>query len=62
VMLSSGVLYELKDDGVAPDLVAGDGIFTAAITPANSKETFSFSSPAGAEQVVTQAPTAAPVF
>ena len=62
VMLSSGVLYELKDDGVAPDLVAGDGIFTATLTPANSNETFSFSSPAGSEQVVTQAPTAAPVF
>jgi len=58
VALSNGVLYELKDDGISPDLVAGDGVFTATITPASNNETFSFSSPAGAE-VVTPAPPAA---
>jgi hypothetical protein len=55
VTLSSGVLYELKDDGISPDLVAGDGTFTATFTPTRSNETFYYSSPAGPEQVVTSA-------
>ena len=58
VTLSSGVLYELKDDGISPDLVAGDGLFTATFTPTRSNETFYFLSPAGSEQVVTSAPPA----
>lgn len=53
VTLSSGVLYELKDDGIFPDPVAGDGVFSASISPTRSNETFYFSSPAGSEQVVT---------
>jgi subtilisin family serine protease len=62
VTLANGVLYELKDDGIAPDVVAGDGIFTGSVTPTSSRETFYFSSPAGSEQVATPAPTAAPIF
>jgi len=58
VTLSNGVLYELKDDGISPDLVAGDGVFTATFTPTLSNETFSFSSPAGSEQILASAPTA----
>jgi len=59
VTLSSGELYELKDDGIYPDVVAGDGTFTATFTPNRSNETFYFSSPAGSEQVVTSASFAA---
>ena len=53
VALSGGEVIELKDDGVAPDLAAGDGVFTAAFTPARPAETFYFSSPAGTEQIGT---------
>lgn len=56
VTLSNGVLYELKDDGISPDLVAGDGIFTVTVTPTRSGETFNFSSPAGSEQVLASTP------
>ncbi|MRR35982.1 hypothetical protein EG829_15165, partial [bacterium] len=41
----------LKDDGVSPDLAAGDGIFTAQFTPAWTSDTFFFSSPAGSESI-----------
>ncbi|HXE97370.1 MAG TPA: S8 family peptidase [Dongiaceae bacterium] len=58
VTLSGGELYQLKDDGISPDLVAGDGIFTATLTPTRSNETFNFSSPAGSEQIVISAPPA----
>lgn len=58
VALSGGEVYELKDDGILPDLAAGDGIFTATFIPTRSGETFYFSSPAGAEQIRASAPTA----
>jgi thermitase len=45
VTLSGGELVELKDDGIPPDLAAGDGVFTATFTPTRSAETFAFSSP-----------------
>jgi thermitase len=51
VALSGGEVIELKDDGVSPDLAAGDGIFSATFTPARFTESFAFSSPAGTEQV-----------
>lgn len=51
VALSGGEVITLHDDGVAPDLAAGDGIFTASWTPVRTAETFYFSSPAGAETV-----------
>jgi thermitase len=51
VALSRGEVYELKDDGKAPDQVAADGVFTTTITPTRSDESFYFSSPAGSEQV-----------
>lgn len=51
VTLSHGELYQLKDDGASPDQAAGDGIFAVSITPNRSNESFSFSSPAGSEQV-----------
>jgi len=38
---------QLHDDGVAPDMVAGDGIFTATWTPASTTTTLIFSSPLG---------------
>jgi hypothetical protein len=53
VALSGGEVIELKDDGVYPDLAAGDGVFTATFTPARPAETFFFSSPAGVEQIGT---------
>lgn len=62
VALSNGELHELKDDGISPDLVAGDGIFTATFTPTRSNETFNFSSPAGTERVVTSPPLATAPF
>ena len=49
--LSGGEVITLKDDGVAPDLAAADGIHTATFTPTRSAETFLFSSPAGTESV-----------
>jgi subtilisin family serine protease len=51
VALSGGEVIVLRDDGIAPDLAAGDGVFTATFTPNRSAETFYFSSPAGSEQL-----------
>ncbi|HJV65965.1 MAG TPA: putative Ig domain-containing protein, partial [Geomonas sp.] len=49
---------QLRDDGVAPDLAAGDGVFTGSWTPASSTSVvLSFSSPAGT-QVVSYPPLA----
>jgi len=43
----------LQDDGVAPDMAAGDGIFTGTWVPAD--EPFvTFSSPSGSEQFITK--------
>jgi len=51
VALSGGEVIVLRDDGIAPDLAAGDGVFTATFTPTRSAETYYFSSPAGSEQL-----------
>ncbi len=51
VTLAGGEVITLNDDGVAPDLAAGDGIFTATFTPVRSPETFVFSSSAGTETI-----------
>lgn len=59
VALSGGEVIDLRDDGFAPDLEAGDGIFSATFVPVRNRETFSFSSPAGIESVTPAA--AAPV-
>ena len=58
VALSGGEVILLKDDGVAPDQAAGDGIFSATYTPAKTSETFNFSSPAGAEYIGNMPPLA----
>ena len=56
VALSSGEIIVLDDDGIAPDVAAGDGIFTTTYTPIRSSETFVFLSPAGTETIGTTAP------
>ena len=43
----------LGDDGIAPDLAADDGIFSAEWTPPKEIEKFAFSSPAGNKAVVS---------
>ncbi|EHR68926.1 CARDB domain-containing protein,subtilase family protease [Burkholderiales bacterium JOSHI_001] len=50
---SSGELFSLRDDGVAPDQVAGDGEFTAAWTPTQPFGHIDFASTAGSERVST---------
>lgn len=49
VTTSSGEVISLKDDGVPPDLAAGDGIFSAYWTPTSEFSSLTFSSPAGKE-------------
>ena len=51
VTLSGGEVITLRDDGVSPDLAAGDGIFAATWTPVRLMERLRFSSPAGAETI-----------
>lgn len=52
VTLADGQSIQLLDDGVAPDLVAGDGIFTGTWTPTGSSvETLTFRSPLGTRSV-----------
>ena len=51
VTLSGAETVTLADDGVSPDLAAGDGIFTANWTPTRADEVLRFSSAAGAETV-----------
>jgi subtilase family serine protease/subtilisin family serine protease len=51
VTASSGEAVNLGDDGVFPDLVAGDGIFSASWTPGSEFSFLTFSSPAGTEVV-----------
>jgi subtilisin family serine protease len=48
---SSGDVVNLYDNGVAPDLEAGDGIFSATWTPSAEGWHMHFSSPAGSEVV-----------
>lgn len=64
VTLSGGEVITLKDDGITPDMAAGDGIYTASFTPTRTAETFLFSSPAGTESignVPTPEPTPTPL-
>lgn len=49
--LSGGETITLHDDGVSPDLVAGDGIYAAAWTPVRLMERLVFASPAGTETI-----------
>ena len=51
VIPSSGEVISLKDDGVPPDLAAGDGIFSAYWTPTSEISYLTFSSPMGKEIV-----------
>ena len=51
VTTSSGEVITLKDDGVPPDLAAGDGIFSASWTPTSEFSYLTFSSPIGKEVV-----------
>ena len=48
---SEGEFRDLRDDGIAPDLVAGDGIFTGTWNPAVITSSMTFSSPAGTDTV-----------
>ncbi|MGE5239686.1 MAG: S8 family serine peptidase, partial [Chloroflexota bacterium] len=54
VLSSSGEQITLADDGVAPDLAAGDGVFTASWTPIRSFAYLDFSSAAGTERVILE--------
>lgn len=51
VALSGGEVMTMRDDGISPDMAAGDGIFTLSWVPVRTAETFKFSSPVGAETV-----------
>lgn len=47
VTTSGGQTTTLLDDGVAPDRAAGDGIFAGTLTPFETADRLTFSSPAG---------------
>lgn len=49
---SDGTVITLLDDGIVPDLAAGDGIFTGTWTPLRNIEKLTFTSPGGTEMVV----------
>ncbi|HEX9206484.1 MAG TPA: CARDB domain-containing protein, partial [Candidatus Deferrimicrobiaceae bacterium] len=51
VTASNNETVTLRDDGVLPDLAAGDGIFTAEWTPAAEVTELTFTSPAGTRTV-----------
>lgn len=53
VSTSWGETIELNDDGVSPDMAAGDGIFAAEWTPDTEFGILFFSSPSGSETVIT---------
>ncbi|TNF54509.1 peptidase S8, partial [bacterium] len=53
VSTSWGEIIELNDDGISPDMAAGDGIFTAEWTPDTEFGMLFFSSPSGSETVIT---------
>lgn len=46
-----GERFILRDDGIFPDIAAGDGVFTARWTPSGETSVLTFSSPAGSEAV-----------
>lgn len=49
---AGGEQLALLDDGVFPDVVAGDGTFTCRWTPSQAGEVLTFSSPLGSQTVV----------
>jgi subtilisin family serine protease len=51
VTLPDGQSVALFDDGIPPDLAAGDGVFSATWTPAGLATMLTFASPAGSETV-----------
>lgn len=48
---SAGQSFTLLDDGIAPDLAAGDGVFTANWTPMQAFAFIDFASAAGSERI-----------
>ena len=48
---SAGQVFTLLDNGVAPDLAAGDGLFTATWTPTQAFASLTFTSAAGTETI-----------
>lgn len=48
---TSGQVTVLHDDGVSPDIAAGDGIFSASWTPLTESERLSFAAPTGSENL-----------
>jgi thermitase len=57
VVSSAGETVTLHDDGIAPDIAAGDGIFSAIWRPSLTFSSLTFSSPAGTETIVPTVPT-----
>ncbi len=53
VTLSGSEVIALQDNGVAPDLTAGDGIFTGTWTPTRTGEILTFASASGTETIST---------
>ncbi|MBJ6749134.1 S8 family serine peptidase [Geomonas anaerohicana] len=54
---SGGETITLHDDGIAPDAVAGDGIFSASWIPLRNPERLTFTSPAGSATVYLPTPS-----
>lgn len=52
--LHSGGTVALRDDGVAPDQAAGDGVFAATWTPVQMNDQITFTSPAGSDVLPLQ--------
>ena len=52
---SDGLQIDMLDDGIDPDMATGDGIFTGTFVPVKTGEKISFSSEAGAEEIVIPA-------
>jgi subtilisin family serine protease len=53
VSTSQGEIIELNDNGIYPDMAAGDGIFEAEWTPDTDLGMLFFSSPSGSATVIT---------
>ncbi|OGP73264.1 MAG: hypothetical protein A2W09_08295, partial [Deltaproteobacteria bacterium RBG_16_50_11] len=51
VTTEQGEVIKLFDDGVAPDVAEGDGIFTGTWVPSREAERLTFSSPAGSDVI-----------
>lgn len=50
-MTANGLAVSLRDDGISPDIAAGDGVFTGVWTPTQQTHTLVFSSAIGSETV-----------